>query len=186
MGKIGLLFGSFNPVHNGHRAIAEAALAQAGCDEVWFIVQSDNRYKQQPNLLPIAHRLALTRLAVSPHARIKVRPGASDMITTLRTLPKQTASRYVLLMGQDLAATLPQWPDGDKILEMGEIYYYPRRDNQAPIRLQYPHLHALRSDGIDISSAQIRQLLAQHQPITNLVPPPVADYIQAHQLYTQS
>ncbi|HSH31928.1 MAG TPA: nicotinate (nicotinamide) nucleotide adenylyltransferase [Candidatus Saccharimonadales bacterium] len=183
MTRIGLLFGSFNPVHKGHLAVARAALAQADCDEVWLFVQYHNKYKGQDDLLSIDHRLVMTRLATSSDNKIKVLPGASDMITTLGILRK-SHSQFALLMGQDLVASLPQWPDGEKILQEYHIYYYPRRHNLSPADLQHPHVHLLEAAGINISSAEIRQCLAQGHSITNLVPPPVAAYIQAHRLYS--
>ena len=185
MSKIGLLFGSFNPIHNGHLAIAQAA-QEAGCNDVWLVVQARNPYKQQRDLPAFQHRKAMVERAVKPHPRVHVWETTQDpphIISTLLTLRAQDSRhQYILLMGQDLVDSLPQWPDYLEVLAAAEIYCYPRIGGNGP-KFTRSNIQHLKMPPVNISAGLIRERLAEGKPINGLTPLPVTKYIKDNKLY---
>lgn len=169
MSKIGLLFGSFNPVHNGHLAIASFGLSEAKCREIWFVLQVSNSFKQQEQLAPLEDRMAMVRLGIGDNPQLKlVVSQSSSMVEGIEKLQLHyPQDQFVLLMGQDLVDSLPQWRDGPKLSAHYQIYGYRRQQGQ----------HA------NISSELIRSKAAGNEALTELVPGAVADYISAKKLY---
>lgn len=158
MKKIGLLFGSFNPLHNGHVMLAEAAKQEAGLDEVWFVVQRQNNYKPAIGLLDYATRL---QLIVDSGYKI-YEPRSTDYAHLIRdTLKELTDHHPTLLLGEDLAASFAKWDDYDEITSLATVYQSHRIDG--------------------ISSGLIRDRLAAGNAIDDLVPPTVASYLAQHQ-----
>ena len=158
MKNIGLLFGSFNPLHNGHIMLAEAALQEADLDEIWFVVQRRNDYKPAFDFIDYN-----TRLQLIVDSGYKVyEPHSTDYAHLVRdTLKELTDHHLTLLLGEDLAASFASWDDYDEIARLATIYQSHRID--------------------DISSGLIRDRLAHNQPIDDLVPPAVANYLAQHQ-----
>ncbi len=185
MGKIGLLFGSFNPIHNGHLAVANAALG-VGCDDVWMVVQARNPYKESRDVPSFFHRKAMVDLAVSPYQRVhswELQQDPPHIITTLLTLRAQEPHhQFVLLMGQDLVDSLPHWPDFREIIATAEIYCYPRISDAAS-SFQHRRIHHLNTKHMNVSSGLIRDRLTRNLPIHPLLPHPVAQYIKQNKLY---
>lgn len=157
MKKIGLLFGSFNPLHNGHVTLAEFAKQQAGLDEVWFVVQPHNSYKPIFDLLDYTTRLRLiTESGLKTYA-----PQTDNYAHFVRdTLKELRDSKLTLILGEDLAANFADWEDYDEINNLAAIYQSPRVDG--------------------ISSGAVRDRLTSNQPIDDLVPPAVASYLTRH------
>ena len=154
MKKIGLLFGSFNPLHNGHIMLAEAAKNDIHLDEVWFVVQGENSYKPVLEFLDYA-----TRKQLITDSGLKLyKPQSTDYAhLVLDTLREVNDYEVTLILGEDLIASFPTWPDYDQIRELATIY------------------ESHRIDGI--SSGLIRDRLADGQSIDDLVPPAVASYL---------
>lgn len=155
MKKVGLLFGSFNPLHNGHVVLAKAALRDIKLDEVWFVVQPQNSYKPAFDFLDYK-----TRKDLIVQSGFKLYEPASKnyahfILETLKELPEYDLT---LIMGEDLVASFPAWPDYDQIRELATIY------------------ESHRIDGI--SSGLIRDTLAARESIADLVPQPVASYLK--------
>ena|SRR3990167_1174668 len=169
MNKVGLLFGSFNPPHNGHLDIAKAGLRDADCHEVWFILQAHNHFKKQNQAAPLEDRMLMLRFALANQPKFKlVASRAATMVEGLAKLSKFYRDyQFVLLMGQDLVESLPSWKDHKKIINKYQIYGYRRG----------------RSNGQDISSDLIRQRVENYKGIGGLVPPAVARYIKENRLY---
>ncbi len=168
---LGLLFGSFDPIHNGHLDMIEQAQQEAGCDEVWLIVQSFNAYKTSLPFASLPHRAAMVKLAIAsiPLANlvkldreIQVMHSVTATLKELKRLDNKR--QLVLILGRDLVDSFPQWDDYDEILQLSRLFEVER-------------------DLDDVSSGKIRHMIAQGQPIDGLVPMSVAEYIFEHGLY---
>lgn len=185
MSRIGLLFGSFNPIHNGHLSIARAALA-THCEDVWFVVQARNPYKTQRDLPAFQHRKQMVELAIKPHPRIHVWETQQDrphIVSTLMALRSQDPRhQYLLLMGQDLIDSLPQWPDFIEIMATAQILAYPRNGGPA-VGFTHRNIKQLDIKPVNISSGLVRERMAKNQAINGLTPLPVIKYIKENKLY---
>jgi len=184
--KIGLFFGSFNPVHNGHLAIAKAFLSQAGLDQLWWIVSPQNPHKSPNELAPFHHRLAMTKIALSHCLEYHISdieetlPKPSYTIDTLNHLNKKfPQNNWILLMGADSWNHLPTWKKGDFIENNYPIFIYPRTEN---LELRKGNFHLLEGFFHDISSTEIRNAI-QSKTFIDSLNPVVLRYIQEHQLY---
>lgn len=123
--NIGLLTGTFDPVHLGHVAMAEAALAQAGLDEVWFLVNPEPRHKV--DVTPLEQRRAMVRLALSGHGRVRegapagevvLRHRMADFESLMMAYPKY---EFAFVVGSDVLAAMPNWEDYDLALRRGRF-----------------------------------------------------------------
>ncbi len=130
--RIGLLGGSFNPAHDGHRHITLAALRLLGLDQVWWLVSPQNPLKPRDNMAALEARAASAR-AVARHPRIRVTTleaglGTTYTADTLAALQRQLpATRFVWLMGADNLAQLPQWQHWTRILDRMPIVVFARK-----------------------------------------------------------
>lgn len=184
--RITLYFGSFNPIHRGHIAVAERVIDNGLCDELWFIVSPHNPHKVSTDLAEESQRLLMARLAVaeSHHPqRLKVSdvefslPRPSYTIDTLDHLGKEyPETEFSILMGGDNAAKIESWKDWQRLINSYKIIVYPRRGDVVDERFE------LLTDAplLDLSSTQIREAVADHKPIEEFVTPSVASYIEAH------
>lgn len=188
---IGLYFGSFNPVHNGHIQIAKEMLQQVGFDELWFVVSPQNPLKNSDELASNEHRLAMLELAVADiDDPIRVTDIEFDLPTpsyTYKTLEVLTilypTAKFALVMGSDNLAVIEKWKEYQQLLERYPIYFYPRKeDNSKELATRYGG-HIVDAAMLDISSTQIRELLKKSMPIDHLVSPAVARYITDNNLY---
>lgn len=155
MKKIGLLFGSFNPLHNGHVMLAEAAQQQIMLDEVYFVVQPENSYKPSFDFIDYETR---KKLIDDSGFKLYVPQSTNYEHYILNTLKEFSDVDITLILGQDLVESFPRWQDYDEIKSLATIYESHRID--------------------DISSGLIRDKLAAGQPIDDLVPRSVADYLR--------
>ncbi|MCS7162822.1 MAG: nicotinate (nicotinamide) nucleotide adenylyltransferase [Bacteroidia bacterium] len=190
--KVGLLFGSFNPLHWGHLIVARYWLNETDLDQLWLVVSPHNPHKRLEELVPVQHRLAMARAAVADEAALQVSavemalPQPSYTIHTLRYLQSaQPDWQWILLLGADAAAALPTWKEGETILADWEIWVYPRRGTSEKAlptasRLQF----FAQAPLIELSATQIRHYRRQGKSIRYLVPPAVEAYILAHALYS--
>ena len=184
--RIGLFFGSFNPIHYGHLAIAQAFLRQASLDELWWIISPQNPHKSPLELAPFHHRLAMTKIALKNFPKHHISdfeeslPKPSYTIDTLHALEKQfPQNNWVLLMGADSWNRLPTWKKGDCIENEYPIFIYPRTGN---LEIRPGRHHLLEGTFHDISSTQIRNKI-QREEYTDAMDITVLRYIQEHKLY---
>src|SRR6185436_15729441 len=133
--KVGLFFGTFNPIHVGHMIIASYMAEFTDLEQVWLIVSPQNPLKQNQILLHDYHRLALARLAVENHRKLKVSnvefslPKPSYTIDTLTHLSeKYRDNEFVLIVGTDNLESFRQWKDYERILDQYSLYVYPRHN----------------------------------------------------------
>lgn len=188
MKRIGILGGTFNPVHVGHVMMARGALGALGLDHILWIPA------KVPPLKPVAgevlpeDRCRMVELAIAgvPAFRLSrlelEREGPSYTVETLRQLRReQPETAWTFILGSDLLPELPAWRAIDEAVTLAEFVVVPRPS--VPIGTLPPPLRRLDVPTVDISSTDIRQRVWAGQPIAGLVPDAVAQYLTAHHLY---
>lgn len=194
MGKqrVALYFGSFNPIHNGHIAIAEHVVEQGLCDMLVMIVSPQNPLKQAADLAPDLMRFEMVEAAcaaskypvrIVPSAIEFVLPRPSYTIDTLRALEKERGDdmEFAVVMGGDLAEQLPRWKEWETLLKSYPIYMYPR---DGVTSTPYSEIRML--DGapdLPFSSTDVRERLRRGESIEDMVPEAVAKYIADNGLW---
>jgi nicotinate-nucleotide adenylyltransferase len=183
--RVGLLFGSFNPIHNGHLILAEYFATRTDLMEVWFVVSPQSPFKQAHDLLPEAQRLRLVKLAIAGNPRLRAEdlefslPRPSYTSTTLDTLRQRHPTiDFVLLMGADNLPGLPRWQDAPRLLAETAVYVYPRPGTVLPESSTFPKVQVVAAPLLDISATFIRESLRAGYSIRYLVPDAVAETIQ--------
>lgn len=186
--EIGLFFGSFNPIHNGHLMLAQYMANFGGVDEVWFVVSPQNPFKQNKTLAPAEMRVEMVREAVrnTPHLRVcdieLHLPLPSYTVNTLEALEAQHPDdTFTLIMGGDNVDGLPHWREADKILSH-KILVYPRAGYSIN-RPEGSDIIITEAPQIDISSTMLRQWVSERHSIEHFVPHTVAKYIKKNKLY---
>ncbi len=186
----GLLGGSFNPIHNGHIAIARRLLESARLDEVWFMVSPQNPLKRHCDLLDDGMRLELVRLALEGEPHMEAcdyefqLPRPSYTWNTLQHLSADHPDRdFTLLIGGDNAEHFNLWRNADEIANSYRIVVYPRPDATLDATHLPPNAIIADTPLMDISSTEVRQRVRQGLPIDSLVPPKVAQAIVRQGLY---
>ncbi|MCC3154349.1 nicotinate (nicotinamide) nucleotide adenylyltransferase [Hymenobacter sp. BT770] len=175
--RIGLLFGSFNPVHVGHLILAEYFATRTDLAEVWLVVSPHSPFKEVADLLPDTERLRLVELALAgnPHLRAEdiefSLPRPSYTIATLDALRRRhPALEFVLLMGADNLPGLPRWQESARLLSEVDIYIYPRPNVELPELTPFPRVQVMAAPLLDISATYIRESLRAGHSIRYLVP----------------
>lgn len=192
---IGCLFGSFDPPHSGHIAIAEHMLRTQGLDQVWLVVTPQNPFKQDRKLSPEQHRLAMARLAVQGHAGLSASgleldlPRPNYTVDTLAFMRQRWPQhQFSLIIGSDNLASFHTWKDANTILEHHRVLVYPRPgvdEHLAQADLLYHKAITFVPDAplMDVSSTGIRVRLRNWKPVDGLVAPEVLAYIRQYGLY---
>lgn len=175
--RIGLLFGSFNPVHVGHLILAEHFATRTDLAEVWLVVSPQNPFKVGTDLLPDTQRLRWVELAIAGNPRLRAEriefdlPRPSYTITTLDALrARHPSTEFVLLMGADNLPGLPRWQQAERLLAETDIYVYPRPGTTLPDLAAFSRVRVLPAPLLDISATYIRESLRCGQSIRYLVP----------------
>ena len=188
--KIGLFFGSFNPVHTGHMIIANYMATQTDLSEVWLVVTPHNPLKKRENLLSDTDRLTMVELAVGNRDNLRASniefalPKPSYTIDTLAHLSeKYPKKKFVILMGGDNLATLEKWKNYDQILQNYEIYVYKRPNVENGPFHDHPSVKFFHAPQLELSSTYIRSCIETQKSISYLVPESVEKYIDQHHLY---
>jgi nicotinate-nucleotide adenylyltransferase len=188
---IGLLFGSFNPVHTGHLMIAEYFATQGKCDHVELIVSPQNPLKKNKDLAPERHRLNMARLAVRRNPRVRVNAiefsltKPSYTYRTLQQLSEQHPEHtYKLIIGSDNFERFQEWKDWKHILNEYQILAYRRPDNTGSDLESHRNVKILDNvPMIHLSATYIRNCVRKQKSIRYLVPESVRKYVLMHDIY---
>jgi nicotinate-nucleotide adenylyltransferase len=187
--RIGVMGGTFDPVHAGHLIVASEALHALNLNEVLF-VPAANPWQKAP-LAPIEHRLEMVRRAIAHEPRfvlndVDVRRGGNTYsVDTLTDLKKQFSDAdFFLLLGSDAVASLPTWKDFERIFSLAHVVSLTRPGHVATADdLPAGAVTLLPVPAIDISSTDCRDRLRYGRPVRFMVTSPVYDYVMEHQLY---
>ncbi len=198
--NIGLMGGTFDPVHNGHLIIAEEVRTQLNLAEVLFVPAGQPWLKANSPITDAEHRIQMVRLAIAAKPYFKLstmeieRPGPSYTVDTIAELQGQLGVRAELffILGWENLTELHQWHEPSRLIKMCYLVAVPRVGYPAPdlnsLEADIPGLsHSvipLDTPKIDISASAIRNRVAQGLSISHLVPEPVERYIRQHGLYT--
>ncbi|HTI93368.1 MAG TPA: nicotinate (nicotinamide) nucleotide adenylyltransferase [Puia sp.] len=190
--KIGLYFGSFNPIHHGHLLIASYILQHTDLKQVWFVVSPQNPLKPAASLLNEYHRFYLVQLAIEGENNFKASdiefklPKPSFTVDTLTYLQeKYPANEFAVIMGSDSFQNLPKWKNYNWLLQHYPIYVYkrPEHDNLPG----YPNakgVHVLNAPLLPISSTEIRKDIKAGRSIRYVVPEAVRAEIERNGYYS--
>lgn len=193
MKKIGLFFGTFNPVHIGHLVIANYLAEFSDLDEVWFVITPRSPFKQKKSLLDNHHRYQLVYEAISAYPKLK----ASDIEFTL-TQPNYTintlvqleekygnAYTFVLLMGEDNLSGFHKWKNYEVILAHYTLYVYPRitEGSTDAALINHPSIHRVKAPIMEISSTFIRKQHKAGKDIRAMLPEAVWRYMDEMNFY---
>ena len=187
--KIGLFFGSFNPIHTGHLLIAEY-ICNFYADKVWFIISPQNPLKEKVELLDVNYRLDLLKTAISNNEKFEISeielnlPLPSYAIDTLRNLEKLFPKHdYYLIMGSDNFVNITSWKSFDILLRDYKFFVYQRPGFEIDRNITNPNVTIVQAPLINISSTQIRELIASGKSVRYLLPDAVLEVIQNNQFY---
>lgn len=182
--KIGLYFGSFNPVHSGHLIIANHILNESGLEKIWFIVSPQNPFKPSASLLNEYDRLHLLKLATEDDNRIKISdiefslPKPSYTSVTLAHLSEKHPDHdFCVIMGSDSFQNLQKWKNYEFIVKNYPIYVYQRPAFEIQNQVK-ANLIIVDAPLLQISATHIRQLIKQGKSIRYMVPDKVNEEIQ--------
>ena len=190
--KIGLYFGTFNPIHVGHLIIANHMVENSDLDEIWMVVTPQNPFKKKSSLLDNYHRLQLVDLAIENYPKIKSSKIEFDLPQpnyTVHTLAhisdKFPEHNFSLIMGEDNLKSFHKWKNYEIILEHHHLYVYPRI-SEGKTETQFdnhPKIHKIDSPIIQISSTQIRKGIQEEKNIRPMLSNSVWKYIDEMNFY---
>lgn len=201
MKQIGLFFGSFNPVHQGHLILANYLVEETALEEVWFVITPQSPFKQKQRLLDNHHRLALVEEAIEGYPKLKVSTVEFGLpapqytaLTIAHLMEKHPEASFSLIVGQDHLKSFHKWNNYQALLEGHQIYVYPRMPEEAlaaskplkqpkPEILNHSNLILVPAPVVEISSSYIRKALKAGKNIRPLLPPAVWKYMDEMNFY---
>ncbi|MEM9671157.1 MAG: nicotinate (nicotinamide) nucleotide adenylyltransferase [Bacteroidota bacterium] len=192
--KVGLFFGSFNPIHTGHLIVANVVREYSDLDQVWFVVSPQNPFKKQHSLLNEIDRLRMVELAVEDNFDLRAcnaefsMPKPSYTIDTLVYLQERYSQhQFSLVAGSDVLTHLHRWKNSNEILKQAQVLVYPRPnvaiEKIRPEIREHPNIKKVEAPLLEISATFIRKCIQDEVSIKYLVPDLVADYIHSRKLY---
>ncbi len=180
--KIGLFFGSFNPVHIGHLIIANHFVEFTDLQQVWFVVSPHNPLKKKESLLNEYDRLHLIELAIKDNPAFRSSniefslPQPSYTIDTLAHLQEKFPQHeFTLIMGSDSIDSLPKWKNYETLLSRHQIFCYKRSDK--PAAFHHPNIQVFDFPQLEVSATYIRKCLKEKRSVKYLLPDAVEEYI---------
>jgi nicotinate-nucleotide adenylyltransferase len=191
--RIGLFFGSFNPVHIGHLIIAEYMATRTELEQVWFVVSPHNPLKLRATLANDFDRLHMVQLAIDDNPRLKASniefslPKPSYTIDTMVYLhEKYPQHHFSLIMGSDNLSSIQKWKNYALLLERYTIHIYKREGTNVDLpQISSSDIRLYDVPMMDISSTYIRQSIASGLSIRYMVPEPVYQFLDGSRLYRQ-
>ena len=186
----GLYFGSFNPIHIGHLAIANFMVEFSELDQLWFVVSPQNPLKEKHSLLQDYHRLELVRLAIEDDDRFRASdiefklPTPSYTIDTLTYLEEKHPGReFQLVMGGDGLRTFHKWKHADLIVKKYHRLIYPRPGTDIEAALRLANATLVDAPMMEISSSFIRKAVKEGKDVRHLVPARAYTYMREMHFY---
>jgi len=190
--KIGLYFGTFNPIHVGHLTIANYMVEFSDLDEVWMVVTPHNPHKKKKTLLDDVHRLTMVRVALENYPKLKASniefdlPQPNYTVNTLAHLEENyPKEQFCLIMGEDNLKSFHKWKNYDVILDRYEIYVYPRI-SEGTIEHQFvghEKITKIAAPIMELSSTFIRKAISEGKNIRPMLPQNVWDYLDEMNFY---
>lgn len=197
--RIGLFFGTFNPIHVGHLIIANYMAHNTDLEQVWLVVTPHNPHKDKSTLLADHHRYYMCQLAIEDNPKLRVSniefklPQPSYTVVTLAELRHQYPQhQFILIMGEDNLMTLHKWKNPKEILTHHQIYVYPRKGNESFERefkldesiKSYQHrIKMFNLPLIHLSASFIRKCIRENKNVRYLIPDKIYNYIKEMHFY---
>ena len=197
--KVGILGGTFNPIHTGHLILAENAYDYMHLDRVLFVPSGISYLKDQSEILPAYHRVEMVRRAIAnnPHFAVSTieteREGNSYTYETLETMKRENPEDELFFIGgADILMTIHTWNEPGRILKNAKLVIAPRNDTpMEELEAQKKMLqerfcatvHLLHTTDLEISSSDIRERIENGHSVRYYIPDIVVDYIKEHKLY---
>lgn len=193
MKKIGLFFGSFNPIHIGHLILANYILENSNMDELWFVVSPQNPFKDKKSLLTDHNRLDMVQLAVKNYPKMRASnvefslPKPSYTIDTLTYLKEKYPNySFALIMGEDNLDSLSKWKNSEKLMSDYQIIVYPRTfegEKKDSEYLQHENISMVNAPIIELSATEIRNMIKESKNVRPMLPPEVFEYLDGSSFY---
>lgn len=191
--KIGLFFGSFNPIHIGHLILSNYIVEHSDMDELWFVVSPQNPFKQKKSLLNDHYRLDMVELAIKHYPKMRASniefslPKPSYTIDTLTYLKERHPNHtFALIMGEDNLEGLHKWKNADYLVDNHQIIVYPRiseNENSQSKYSQHPNIHKIDAPIIELSATEIRKMIKERKNTRPMLPPEVFDFLDKNGFY---
>lgn len=192
MRRVALFGGTFNPIHNGHLALAKRLCDQEELDEFWFMVSPMNPFKQNMDLLADEIRLELVQLAIADDKRLAAcdfefsLPKPSYTYHTLLALKEAyPKTQFILIIGGDNWLKFPHWFKSEKIMEMVEVWVYPRPGYQIDNVISYHRVKLVEAPQFDFSSTDVRKAIRAGKDASSMLPLPVWERIKKDNIYSK-
>jgi nicotinate-nucleotide adenylyltransferase len=188
--KIGLFFGSFNPIHIGHMAIAQYMTQHTDLDKIWMVVSPQNPMKEKKSLLDQHHRLSMVRIACEEDQTIEgsniefslpMPSYTSDTLVYLEE--KYPDNEFALIIGGDNLDSFHKWKNYEHIIENYSIYVYPRPNTKGSILEGHKNLQLTKAPLMDISSEFIRKCIKEKRKVNYFLPEKIWSYIDEMNFY---
>lgn len=192
MKKVGLFFGSFNPIHIGHLILANYILGNTDMSELWFIVSPQNPFKEKKSLLNEYHRFDMVQLAIKNYPKMKASniefslPKPSYTVDTLTYLKEQYPEHaFSLIMGEDNLKSLPKWKNFETLINNYQIIVYPRLSSDEILNPDWnqENIHRIAAPIVELSATEIRAMIKAGKNIRPMVPPEVFDFLDGSNFY---
>lgn len=193
MKKIGLFFGSFNPIHIGHLILANYILEHSDMDELWFVVSPQNPFKEKKSLLKDHNRLDMVQLAVKNYPKMRPSnvefslPQPSYTIDTLTYLhEKYPDYSFSLIMGEDNLVSLHKWKNAETLIKNHHLIVYPRifeGEKKDSDLLQHENISLIKAPVIELSATEIRNMIRTGKNVRPMLPPEVFEYLDGSSFY---
>ncbi|MBP7243874.1 MAG: nicotinate-nucleotide adenylyltransferase [Bacteroidia bacterium] len=188
--KIGLYFGSFNPIHSGHLVIAGYMAEFSDLKQVWMVVSPHNPLKPAGSLLQDYHRFHLVELGIGSNKKLKAskiefelaRPSYT-VVTLAYLQDKYPKHEFSLIMGADNLENLHKWKNFELILEHHDLYVYPRPNHDGGNLKDHPRVKWIDAPQMELSSSFIRKSIKEGKDVRYMMPETVAEYIDEMNFY---
>lgn len=192
--KVGLFFGTFNPIHIGHIIIANYLVEFSDLEEVWFVITPQSPFKQKASMLSNHHRFAMANIAVENYSKLKTSdiefnlPQPNYTINTLAHIEeKYPNNQFCLIMGEDNLKGFHKWKNYETILQNYELYVYPRisKGKTEHQFSNHQQIKKVNAPIVQISSTFIRNAIKEKRDVRAMLPAEVWKYIDEMNFYKQ-